>query len=424
MSVPSPPRTANRWLLPRNTMIAIVALGITQIVAWGTSFYALGVLGQPIVAATGWSSTIVFGGFTIAVLASSAISTPAGYAIDRFGARSVMAGGFALLAVSLLALSRVETIWQYYAVWPVIGLAMRLTLYDAAFAAIVQIDPNNGRRAIAYLTLFGGFASTAGWPVGHALNEAFGWRDTFALFAAANLIINLPLAWFGLAALTAQPNPGPTQPTHEASGHARPLQGTARTVAMILFSIVMSANAFIFGVGAIHLVGLIEASGVALATAVGLAAMKGVAQVAGRAWELVWGYHIAPMMLARLAIALLPASLAVLLFATSGYATALAFTLIFGASNGLVTIVRGAVPLALFGPVGYGAILGILATPILLFNAVSPLVFAMLVDWIGYRGSTWVLLAIALAGSAAMEVLATWYRQQHASAADKQATDM
>jgi len=417
--------------LPAHTLRAVIALGITQIVAWGTSFYALGVLGEPIIAATGWSNTVVFGGFTIAVLASSAVSTPAGIALDRYGARRVMGAGFVLLAASLLALSRVDSVVGYFLVWPVIGVAMRLTLYDAAFAALVQIDPTNGRRAIAYLTLFGGFASTVGWPVGHLLNAAYGWQTTFALFALANLAINVPMALVGLprtaaadgasgdrSPTTPAAHPGTDSENNSDASVTEPttLEGRARTIAMVLFSLVMSANAFIFGVGAIHLVSLIEGAGVALAAAVGLASLKGVAQVGGRVWELIWGYRLPPLVLGRLAIALLPVGFALLLASGGGYEAALAFVLIFGTSNGLVTIVRGAVPLALFGPVGYGMVLGLLATPVLLFNALSPLVFSWMTEALGTAASTWILFAIALVGSLVMEVLIVWHRRTTAPA--------
>ena len=73
------------------------------------------------------------------------------------------------------------------------------TLYDAAFAALVQVTPTRGRRAISYLTLFGGFASTVFWPIGYALNASVGWRTTLLASAAVNLLVCMPLHWFGLA---------------------------------------------------------------------------------------------------------------------------------------------------------------------------------------------------------------------------------
>ena len=83
--------------------------------------------------------------------------------------------------------------------WVVLGLGMRLCLYDAAFAALVQVAPSRGRTAISYLTLFGAFASSVFWVIGHALNERVGWRQTLVVFALINLAVCLPLHWLGLA---------------------------------------------------------------------------------------------------------------------------------------------------------------------------------------------------------------------------------
>lgn len=416
---PSPPAS-----LPRTTVLAVCALGLTQIVAWGTSFYALGVLAQPIMAATGWSSQVVFGGFTVAVLASSAVSTPAGWLMDRWGARTLMSWGFAGLAVTLAALSQVDSVLAYFAAWALTGLAMRFTLYDAAFPALVQVDPESGRRAIAYLTLFGGFASTVGWMAGHWLAEGFGWRATLLIFAASNLLICLPLALFGLPKplpqkTEARDAEGPANSAmHKTAGSAGEpayLTGRSRLVALALFSVVMSANAIVFGVGAVQLVPLIEMAGVAGGLAVTIASLKGIAQVGGRVVDLAFGKLISPMMLGRLAIGLLPLSFIALL-AFGGPAAAAVFTVTFGVSNGLVTIVRGAVPLALFGPAGYGTIVGVLATPILLFNALAPLGFAWIVETSGISTAAWVLLCVGLSASVAMEVLAGWYRRRSAAA--------
>ena len=180
-------------------LLAVCALGLAQITAWGTSYYALGVLAGPIVAQTGWSRSLVYFGFTVALLAMGAVSGWAGRAIDRYGARGVMAVGTVLVSVGLYALSLVRTEWEYLGVWVFLGVGMRLVLYDAAFAALVQVVPSRGRRAISYLTLFGAFASTVFWLVGHYLNEAVGWRQTLVLFALINLLVCLPLNWLGLA---------------------------------------------------------------------------------------------------------------------------------------------------------------------------------------------------------------------------------
>src|SRR5581483_631582 len=142
---------------------AVVALGFTQIIAWGTTLYALGVLGKPIAADTGWSQSIVFGRLTVALLVSGAGSTTVGRWIDEHGGQLVMSAGSVLIALGLVLLSRVRQPYAYLAAWAFLGLAMRMNLYDAAFAALVQVTPSRGRRAISYLTLFGGFASSVFW---------------------------------------------------------------------------------------------------------------------------------------------------------------------------------------------------------------------------------------------------------------------
>ena len=392
---------------------AVVALGFTQIIAWGTTLYALGVLGKPIVADTGWSQGVVFGGLTIALLVSSAASTTVGHLIDRRGGRLVMSVGTILIVVGLVALSQVTHIYAYWAAWAFLGLAMRMNLYDAAFAALVQVAPSRGRRAISYLTLFGGFASTVFWPIGYELNASYGWRTTLMVFAAINLCLCLPLHWFGLARRETEADAAePGSPAVKAAPADRPLEGSARTVGMVLFGLIGAASAVVMGALAVHLVPILEATGLALATAVFLASLKGFAQVAGRIWDLTLARKWHPMNVGRVSVAFIPLSFLVLMLGGASFWTALAFTLAFGVSNGLVTIMRGAVPLVLFGAKGYGAVLGILATPYLLLAALSPAAFALVVERWGYGVGEAILLGAGLLSLLAMEVMALWYRRQ------------
>ena len=239
----------------------------------------------------------------------------------------------------------------------------------------------------------------------------------FTLFAALCLLVAAPLTWWGLARRE-QPGADAAEAGDDrmrdaaAAGHPDrahpPLEDRARLTALVLFGFGLAANAFVFGALSVHLVSVLQGSGLALGVAVGLASLKGVAQVAGRAWELYFGQGLSALALGRLAIVLLPASLAVLIFTGASYETALIFTLLLGVSNGLVTIVRGAVPLALFGAEGYGAMLGILAAPQLLMNALAPFAFAAIVERAGLRAGLWVLLAAAALSWGAMELTARW----------------
>ena len=326
-----------------------------------------------------------------------------------------MSIGSILTAIGLVVLSAVSDPYAYLAAWAFLGLAMRMSLYDAAFAALVQVTPSRGRRAISYLTLFGGFASSVFWPIGHALNGAYGWRTTLVIFAAVNLVVCLPLHWLGLARReTAEQaeqahaaDPAPTAATP-------PLEGSARRIAMVLFSLIVAASAVVFGALAVHLVPILEATGLAAATAVFIASLKGAAQVAGRIWDLTLARRWHPIDVGRVSVAFIPLSFAVLMLGGANFSAALAFTLLFGVSNGLVTIMRGAVPLALFGPKGYGEVLGILATPYLLLAAVAPAAFAVVVERYGYSAGEAILLVAGLVSFLGMEVMARWYRRRGA----------
>ena len=404
-------------------VVAVNALGITQITAWGTSYYCLGVLAKPIVAETGWPMTTVFLGFSVALLIMGLISTTVGGLIDRFGARAVMAVGTIIVTAGLVALAQVNDPTSYLAVWAIIGVGMRCCLYDAAFAALVQVTPTRGRTAISYVTLYGAYASTVFWVIGHYLNEAFGWRGTLIIFAAINLLVCLPLNWIGLARREPPERTAVAAAAPTASPDGSQLEGRKRLVGIVLFALIMSLNGFVFGVISLQLVPLLEAAGLAGAIAVWVASLKGHGQFAGRLVEISFGRNLRAMTIARIAIAVVPASLVVLFLARGEAWQLAAFTLLLGASQGVITIVRGAVPLALFGTHGYGTVLGLIATPILIVNAFSPTIFALLVDQFGWQISIYALFGCSGITWIAMEAMSRWYEAVQANARSRLATD-
>ncbi len=394
-------------------LFAVCALGITQITAWGTAYYCLGVLANPIARETGWGLSTIYLGFTLSMLAMGLVSPAAGRALDKHGARNVMVLGTVMISVGMYALSLVTSQAAWFAVWVFLGIGMRLCLYDAAFAALVQVVPSRGRLAISYLTLFGAFASTVFWVLGHYLNEAYGWRNTLALFALINLVICLPLNWIGLlhkedAGKLQEAAAGPTQ-------QHPPLQGSQRTVAMALFALVMSLNGFTFSIVTVQLVPLLEAAGLAAAAAVWVASLKGFAQFGGRLVEIMFGRNLRAMTVARIAIGVLPPSFLLLYLSNGNFAALLVFTLAMGAAQGVITIVRGAVPLQLFGTEGYGAVLGVIATPVLIVNAASPTLFALIVEHWGWSVAQAALVVTTISSWVAIEVMARWYERSRSA---------
>ncbi len=421
--MPSQPRAVPKGLADPMAR-AVLALGLTQITAWGTSYYCLGVLAGPIATELGWTRGFVFLGFTVSVLAMGLISAFVGRLIDRLGARTVMTTGSGLVALGLFLLSMVGDETAYLAVWVLIGVGMRCCLYDAAFAALVQVTPGRGRTAISYLTLFGAFASSVFWVVGHYLDAAVGWRQTLMVFGALNLAVCMPLNWWGLARRDpVEAGGAQTRTAATASPGDAVLQGRTRNIAMALFALVMSLNGFVFGVVSVQLVPLLEAAGLTAAMAVWMASLKGVAQFAGRVIEIVFGRNLSAMAVGRLAIAATPVSFALLYGSYGSAVILLAFTLLMGAAQGVLTIVRGAVPLALFGPKGYGTVIGLIATPVLIVSAVAPTLFAGIVDRWGWSVGNAVVLAGSASAFLCMELMSWWHRRMLAAGARLKAAD-
>ena len=150
----------------------------------------------------------------------------------------------------------------------------------------------------------------------------------------------------------------------------------------------------------------------AAVTAVWIASMKGFAQFGGRVVEIVFGSKLRAITVARVAIGVLVIAFVVLVTARGSLLALLAFTLLMGTSQGVITIVRGAVPLALFGAEGYGTVLGVLATPILIVNAVSPTLFAIIIGRWGWQIAQMVLVAIAAVAWIAVELMSRWYERR------------
>jgi hypothetical protein len=266
---------------------------------------------------------------------------------------------------------------------------MRLALYDAAFSALAQVAGDAARRAISYLTLFGGLASTVFWPAGYWLSQNSGLSEAFFIYAALHLAVCLPLHWLLLSPAAGSAKPLPAEP----GDGPQSLKGSNRKLAAILFALVLATNGVVFAAMSAHFVSLFTALGLAAGTAVSIAALKGPFQVAGRIGEILLGKNMNALYLGVIATGLLPAAFAILWFGGISVTTGLVFAAVYGVSNGVVTIVRGAVPLALFGSKGYGGTLGTIVAPQLVLSAAAPAMFSWILD----RGGAYAFLSVAAA---------------------------
>lgn len=365
---------------------AVPVLGVTQILTWGATFYTPVLVVPAIAVERGWSIAFTMGGFSVGLLAAGLAAPLIGRTIDRRGGNGVMAAGSLIASCGLVLVTLADRPAFYLMAWVVLGLAMGANLYDAAFATLGRVFGTEARTAITAVTLAGGFASTVSWPVTYLLMGAFGWRGAYLIYAAVLALVAAPLHAFALPRQRADLR-APTA----AAGAAAPALLPPHGLPLVLVASAFTAYAFVPSGLSAHLLAIFHRAGIDAATVVTIGALFGPAQVGVRLIEFVFGRGLHPLWIARGALAgLLVAFLMLAVFGLST-PTATAFALMFGGANGLITIARGAVPLALFGAAGYGRLIGRLAAPFLLMQAAAPLVMAFVVE----RASDAAALALA-----------------------------
>lgn len=370
---------------------AVPVLGVTQILAWGAVFYPP-VLTVPLIAADrGFSFTFAMGGFSAGLLAAGFISPTVGSLIDRHGGHRVMPFGSLAGAAGLVALTYANHPAAYFAAWVLLGTAMAASLYDPAFATLGRIFGAKARQPITVLTLAGGFASTVSWPVTYALLQPLGWQGTYLVYAALLAFVAAPLHAFALPRTRAVHQVVPSDGTTAAPA-ARPTAGAA----FVLLVTAFSAYAFIPSALSAHLLAIFQRAGIDAATVVLIGTLFGPSQVAARLCEFIFARNVHPLVMVRFAVGLMVLAFALLWAFGFSARVAMAFAILFGVANGLVTIGRGAVPLALFGSVGYGRTIGRIARPALVITAVAPVVIAFVAE----RASDPAALAVAAAFAA------------------------
>jgi predicted MFS family arabinose efflux permease len=367
-----------------NRLAVILLLGTTQTLGWASSFYLPAILGDRIAEDLGMSSTWFFAAFSAALVVSALVGPRAGRTVDAVGGRGVLAVSNVVFAAGLAVLAAAQSPATLWSAWLVLGVGMGIGLYDTAFAALGRIYGLQARASITGITLLAGFASTVGWPLTAWGAAELGWRGTCLAWAAAHVVVGLPLNLLlpkSRAAAAAEGGGGaPHIPID------RP---------MVILGLSFAASWMVVTAMAVHLPRLLEAAGASATQAVAAGALIGPAQVGARILEASLMRRLHPMVSARVSVALHPVGVAVL--ATFGAATAsAAFTVLHGAGSGILTIARGTVPLAVFGPENYGYRLGLLGAPTRIATAAAPLLFGLLIDTYGV-GALAISSALSLA---------------------------
>ncbi len=351
----------------------ILALGTTQTLAWASSYYLPAILADPIARDLGTSSNWVFTAFSASLVLSALLGPRIGRQIDLVGGRSVLSMSNVVLAAGLTLLGFSTSVAVMILAWLLLGIGMGAGLYDAAFAALGRIYGDAARRSITGITLIAGFASTVGWPLSALGLETIGWRNTCFAWAAAHLLIGLPINLWMLPAVT-----GAKAAVAAAVKPHIPIDRT-----MIVLAFVFAAAWTVTGAMAAHLPRIMEAAGATSAQAVFAGALIGPAQVAARIFEAGFLSRFHPLVSTKLACVTHPIGAVILGLAGGGAASV--FALFHGAGNGILTIARGTLPLSIFGPENYGYRLGIIGAPARMAQAAAPLLFSLLIDVMGSR---------------------------------------
>lgn len=364
---------------------------ITQVISWGTLYYAFSVLLGPIGATRGWTPAGMVGAFSVSLLVSGLAAYPTGKLIHRFGGRFVMGAGSVCGALSLASVTLSTSLPLFYLSWAGAGLAMALTLYEAAFTVLSNIYDSDYRRAVTAVTLAGGFASTLFWPLTERLVSWTGWQSTLLIYAALHLFVCLPLHAAGLrAAPSSLPPPAGVGPAHT-------ILSLIRLRPFLFLAASFTLNSIVFAVFAVHLIPLLETKGVSSRQAAWLAAFAGPMQVLGRALEFRFGSRWSASQIGAAALAaMVPALLGLAADHTSWPATLVCIGL-YGVSNGVITIIRSLTIVDLFGREHYAQVSGAISAPATIARASGPiLASAVLLLFSSYTVVLLILAALAV----------------------------
>nr|ACF77049.1 putative major facilitator superfamily [Halomonas sp. HAL1] len=353
-----------------------LTLGSAQTLAWASSYYLPAILAVPMARDLGMPTSWVFAAFSAALLLTAMLGPSVGRWIDMRGGRGVLMASNGVMALGLIIMALSQGVFSLMLAWLITGIGMAMGLYDAAFATLGRLLGRSARASITGVTLLAGFASTIGWPVTALLENQFGWRAACVVWAMLHIVIGLPPN-------ALLPKAGASQAEHKDE---KPVPPPDRPrLAMVLLAFVFAAGWFVSTAMAAHLPRLLQETGVSLSVAVAAAALVGPAQVAARLGEFALLRHLHPLVAARVATTLHPLGAALL--ATLGMPAA-GFALLHGAGNGMMTIASGTLPLALFGPAGFGRRQGLIIAPARAMQAFAPLLFGLLIEQYG-AGALW-----------------------------------
>lgn len=355
----------------------VAGFGISMIVNYGALYYAFTLLAPEISRDLGWDQSFIYAGLSASFFAAGLTAPFTGRWLDRFGGRIVMSWGTAVAALALALVAFAQGPWSFVATVVLAEVAATAALYNAAFATLTQLYGHGARRAITFTTLVAAFSSTIFWPLVSWLLTITDWRGTTLVLAGLMLAISLPIHLLLPAPRTSDERESRTT-AHATDTQPTVLEGPARRHAFFLLAFSFSMTGFVLSSMPLHMIPLLTSLGFTGAVAVSLGALVGPSQFLIRFLEMVAGQRFSAVAIGLIAAALVPLGLAILMFGGSSFAAGVLFAVVYGMGQGLESIAKGIVPLALFGTQSYGAILGKLARAGLFVSAGAPWILSLI----------------------------------------------
>lgn len=375
----------------KGTMKSVLGLGITTTIGYGTLYYSFAILSSEIQNEFDWSKSFVFGIFSLGILLGGFFAPLVGKLLDNHGARTLMSSGSLLCAMGLIGLSCVYNEVEYIAAILFLEIVSTLVLYEAAFVAFAQLAGAHARTPITQITLMAGFASTIFWPLIGYLLTIMGWREVYIVLALFHILLAMPIHFLVLKKGLVVQN---AQRINEPLNELIKLKNKYQKKVFIILAFVFSLIAIPVTVVQTHFLGLLSEFGFETVLAISLGALIGPAQVVARIVEMTFAKKASPLLSGILALSFMVVGLFLLLF--SGYSIVFAtlFMLLYGAGQGISSVIKGSIPLYIFGTSGYGRITGKLTLYRQIITALVPFGFALLLENFGAQISVFFLVVV------------------------------
>lgn len=376
----------NRDILLENTL-----LGFAQILLWGGSFFLLSVLGEPMMKESGFSHQLVYGSLSASIFISGIVSPMIGKIINKGGKNYILLFSGVVMASGLIILSLAENEILFILSWIVIGLAMGMGLYDALFASLGEKYGKGASRSIVQITLISGFATTVAWPLLAMLNENFGWRKTVLMYAIILMLLTFLIHWFTIfknkTVINATAKTNDLQKTDVTTTHIPNLKN-----AFHLLLINFTIGSFLMTGIYIYLLDILKNNQFSLEQAISIGALLGPSQVGVRVLDILFPKKtpISTGIISSIAITI------GLIFLTFCGNSASIGVVIFGLGNGMRSILRGTLPLEIFGQKIYALMIGKLAILPLVAQAVTPLIGGLVIQYFDVSVFVYLMCALAI----------------------------